>query len=323
MESYIQGVGIISRCAATFDDLCKIARGENFSVNLDKKLNFPPNAPSQKIRRAPRYTRLAVSAAASAKLDANLSAEDNSRIGTIFSTGFGALESTLEFSDSIVPGKPELASPILFSYSVANACVGQICILNGFTGFSTLLTAGDPLEYSSMLLATNKADKIFCGAVEEYNDELNAAIKSCGILAEDISEGAAVLVLSADAEKDYCRVKKFSSASLAAFPYIHKLNKNDSAEILSEVLSIYDAPEIILTQANGSYFDEIERAVLEKNFKATEILDAKKYFGETLGSGYMLNVALGAAILKVGRCKSVLATGIDVHGNYLTALLET
>lgn len=320
---YIQGVGVISRCAANFEDLSRIARNENFAVNTDKKLNFPLNAPSAKIRRAPRYTRMAVSVTASAKLDANLSDEiDKSRVGTIFSTGFGALESTLEFSDSFLYGKPETASPTLFSYSVANAGVGQVCILNGFTGFSTVLTAGDPLEYSSILLATNRADLIFCGAIEEYNAELNTAIKSCGFLRDDVSEGAAVLILAANANKSYCRLTKFSSASLAAFPYVHKLDENESAEILFNVLSAYDAPEIILTQANGSYFDETEHSALRKIFKVAEITDAKKYFGETVGCGYMLNVALGAAIIKAGRCKSLLATGIDVHGNYLTALLE-
>ena len=320
---YIQGVGIISRCASSFGDLLKIARGENFSVNFDKKLEFPPNAPSSKIRRAPRYTRMLVSAAASAKIDANLSDElDKTRVGTIFSSGFGSLESTLEFSDSILPGKPDLVSPTLFSYSVANACVGQVCILNGFTGFSTLLTAGDPLEYSSILLASGKSDIIFCGATDEYNEDLNSAIQSCGILQEKISDGAAVLILSAESEKSYCRLTKFSSDSLSAYPYIHKTNKNTCAAILSEIFSAYEEPEVILTQCNGSYFDEVEKSVLKEKFKTAELIDAKKYFGETLGGGYMLNVALGAAFIKSGRCKSLLAAGIDVHGNYLTAFLE-
>ena len=320
---YIQGVGVISRCALNFEDLLKIADDEPFSINFDKKLTFPPNAPSSKIRRAPRYTRMAVSAATQAKIDANLSDDqDKTRVGTIFSSGFGSLESTLEFSDSILPGKPDLVSPILFSYSVANACVGQICILNGFTGFSTLLTAGDPLEYSSILLSTDKADVIFCGATDEYTEELDTAIKSCGILQEKISDGAAVLILSANAEKSYCRVKKFSSSSLSAYPYIHEVDKNESATVLSEIFSIYEEPEVILTSCNGSYFDEVEKSVLKEKFKTARLIDAKKYFGETLGGGYILNVALGAAFIEIGRCKSLLATGIDVHGNYLTAFLD-
>ena len=320
---YIQGVGVISRCALNFEDLLKIADDEPFSINFDKKLTFPPNAPSSKIRRAPRYTRMAVSAATQAKIDANLSDDqDKTRVGTIFSSGFGFLESTLEFSDSILPGKPDLVSPILFSYSVANACVGQICILNGFTGFSTLLTAGDPLEYSSILLSTDKADVIFCGATDEYTEELDTAIKSCGILQEKISDGAAVLILSANAEKSYCRVKKFSSSSLSAYPYIHEVDKNESATVLSEIFSIYEEPEVILTSCNGSYFDEVEKSVLKEKFKTARLIDAKKYFGETLGGGYILNVALGAAFIEIGRCKSLLATGIDVHGNYLTAFLD-
>ena len=320
---YIRGVGIISRCAMNFADLLKIAADEPVAINRDEKLTFPPNAPSSKIRRAPRYTRMLVSAAASAKVDANLPADiDKARVGTIFSSGFGTLESTLQFTDSLLPGKPDLVSPTLFSYSVANAGVGQVCILNGFTGFSTLLTGGDPLEYSSMLLATGKADVIFCGAIEEYNSDLNAAIESCGILREKFSDGAAVLILSADAENSYCRLTKFSSDSLAAYPYIHKTDTRDDAAVLSEIFSAYEEPEVILTQCNGSYFDDVEKSVLTEKFRTAELIDAKKYFGETLGGGYMLNVALGAAFIKSGRCKSLLAAGVDVHGNYLTAFLN-
>ncbi len=248
---------------------------------------------------------------------------DKARIGTIFASSFGSLESDLEISDSLAPGKPDSISPILFSYSVANAGVGQICILNGFTGFGTMLTAGDPLEYSSILLSTGKADVIFCGAIDEYNEDLDTAIKSCGILQENISEGAAVLILSADAEKSYCRLTKFSSDSLSAYPYIHRIDKNDSAKVLSEIFSVYEEPEVILPQCNGSYFDEVEKSVLEEKFKTAELIDAKKYFGETLGGGYMLNVSLGAAFIKSGRCKSLLATGIDAHGNFLTAFLDS
>ena len=320
---YIRGVGIISRCAMNFDDLLKIAADKPVAINRDKKLTFPPNAPSSKIRRAPRYTRMLVSAAASAKSDANLPADlDKARVGTIFSSGFGSLESTLQFTDSLLPGKPDLVSPTLASYSVANAGVGQICILNGFTGFSTLLTGGDPLEYSSMLLASDKADVIFCGAADEYNDDLNTAIKSCGILQEEISDGAAVLILSTDADKSYCRLKKFSSDSLSAYPYIHETDTRDGAAILSEIVSAYEEPEVVLTQCNGSYFDAVEKSVLTEKFPTAELIDAKKYFGETLGGGYLLNVALGAAFIKIGRCKSLLAAGIDVHGNYLTAFLD-
>ena len=320
---YIQGVGIISRCARSFADLLKIAADEPVSISCDKKLTFPPNAPSAKIRRAPRYTGMLVSAAASAKVDANLPDDLNkARVGTIVSSGFGSLESTLQFADSLLPGKPDLVSPTLFSYSVANACVGQVCILNGFTGFSTLLTGGDPLEYSSMLLSSGKADVIFCGAIEEYNEELNTAIRSCGILREEISDGAAVLILSSDEANSYCRLTKFSSGALSAYPYIHKTDSNDDAAVLSEIFSVHEEPEVVLTQCNGSYFDAIETSALKKIFKTAELIDAKKFFGETLGGGYMLNVALGAAFIKSGRCKSLLATGVDAHGNYLTALLN-
>lgn len=326
---FINGIGIISAAAKNSAEILEVAKGNKISeINFGKN-NFELGVPSSKVRRCPRYVKMAVSATNAALIDANFSVSiDETRVGTIFSTGYGSVESNIIFADSVVDGVPSLCSPMVFSYTVPNSCLGQVCIVNGFKGASTMILGGDPLEYSSLLLNTDKADFIIGGAIEEYNEDLKASILYDKILtAEIISEGAALFVLSRQKNlNSYCKITNFSSASLEKYPYLYELEKNSTVEIISETLTDLietESPEIVLTQQNQSYFDEIEMAAFKKVFaENVEYFNAKKIFGETFNCSYSLNVAMAAALIKSGRCKSAVATGIDVHGNYLTALLE-
>jgi 3-oxoacyl-(acyl-carrier-protein) synthase len=92
---------------------------------------------------------------------------------------------------------------------------------------------------------------------------------------------------------------------------------------------------VVFTSENGTYFDEIEKEALAKALGTEAVYAApKKLFGETLGSSYMLGVALAAASLKKGsipkgiasgtaEClRRILVTGLDTAGNYCCMLLE-
>ena len=326
---FINGIGIISAAAKTSAELLELAKGDKFAEPNFGKNTFEIGVPSSKVRRCPRYAKMAVATANSALNDANITDSiDKTRIGTIFSTGYGAVESTIIFSDSVVDGVPSLCSPTVFSYTVFNSCLGQVCVVNGFKGVSTMMLGGDPLEYSTLLLNTDKADLIISGAIEEYNEELKASILYDDILTDKIiSEGAVLFALSRQENVNYyCKITRFSSASLEKYPYLYKVEKNSTAEIISATLidaSKDKFPEIVLTQQNQSYFDEIEMSAMRKVFaEDVTYFNAKSIFGETFNCSYSLNVAMAAAFIKSGRYKSALATGIDVHGNYLTALLE-
>lgn len=336
----INGVGMIAACGQSVEEVLLAAAGEKKDFALHGEKEFQSPLPSSKVRRCPRYTKMAAACAALASNDGRITNPE--KTGTIISTGYGAVESNITFADSVVKGDPALCSPSVFSSTVPNSCVGQICIINGYKGFSTILTAGDPMEYSALLLNSNRAETILCGAVEEYNEDLEAAVVSAGYLdACMVSEGAAMLVLSGNqTEETYCSVSAFSSASLPKYPYIHPIDIEEAEAALTETfreIASVKTPDLILTQANGTYFDSVERKAL-KNVFGNGILTAepKKIFGETFGGGYLLNVALGASILKKkeypaflfneqsdGReIQCVLAAGLDTHGNYLTVLLE-
>lgn len=338
---YINGIGIISRCAKSADELADICSGGNYNAGAGK-LDFKTDIPSSKLRRCSRYSKIAAAAAELARTDGKIPDDiDKMETGTIISTGYGASENNIRFSDSVVNGDPALCSPTVFSGTVPNSCVGQICIINGYKGVSTVLMGGDPFEYSALLLGTNRADIIFAGSVEEYSEELTASVKSAGIIGDrEISEGAAIMALSADETvPHYCKITSFGSASLGRYPYVHRTDSKSAISAMTEVIRSVcgeKIPDMVFTSENGSYFDEYERkAVNDILGEKIQYYAPKKLFGESLGCGYALSIALAAVSLKIGKApnsaerstadndlKSILVSGIDTVGNYLCAFME-
>ena len=362
---YIDSIGIISRCAESAEELAEIVRGKE----PDKQalpIEYTCDIPSSKMRRKSRYSKMACTAADKAlKSCPGWDERDGHRIGTIISTGYGAVQISSDFSDSVVKGDPALCSPAFFSESVPNSCVGQICIINGLKGPSTVLAGGDPLEYSALLLETGKADMILTGSVEEAFPPLYESVASMEAAAgSDLSEGAAMMILRMDkTPQTYCEVSGFGGVSLGKCPYLHKtdgieetklhnsdsieetklhnsdsleetkLHNSDSLEetklhnsdsIEEKMKSAFEdmrEPEVIFNSSNGTWFDEVERRVLSESFPEIEQVSPKKWFGETLGCGYMLNLSMAAAVIRAGLYDSILVTGVDMVGNYCVAML--
>jgi 3-oxoacyl-(acyl-carrier-protein) synthase len=324
MTAYIESIGDISRCVQSADELTELLNGGEFEFS-DLPIEFDSQIPLAKMRRNSRYNKLACIAADNAVRKAAIpETMDRRRIGTIISTGYGSSVYNSQFADTVAKGVPGLCSPAIYSGTVPNACVGQICILNGFKGASTVLTGGDPLEYSALLINTNKADMILCGSVEEYNPDLYSELRELETLKGcDLSEGAAMFVLSKEkTEKTLCAVTGFSSASLGKSPLLHRLEEK-SGEIISDILKKYDnTPDAVFTAANGTYFDDIESKAIKSVFPEAELVSPKNWAGETLGCGYMMNVMFAAAAVNCGKYSKVLVTGVDLIGNYCTAMIE-
>lgn len=340
---YVNGIGILSPGASSAAELMALAdrlkSGEALSGEADftAKVSFPAGVPPAKVRRAPRYVKMTLAAASLAWEDGGLPDEEREAVGTVFLTGYGSLESTIAFTESVLDGVPSLASPTRFSYTVPNSCLGQTCIAHGFRGASTMLLGGDPVEYAALLLAGGKAKHIVCGAVDEWNEDLRTSLRAAGqIPAETAVDGAVMLLLSGEEGRHaYCRVTNFSSAGIPACPYVEPLDiaergetSRNMAEALAE-LSLDASPELLLTTANGSDFDAVEERALSEVFGGdVPRLAAKRVFGEAFAAGYLENIALGAALLRLEKEKentgirSLVATGMDLHGNYLAAKLE-
>lgn len=326
---YIKGTGMVAACKQEKRELLAALLAPKEGFETGGRVEFRSSLPPSKLRRCSRYTKMAAECAALAIGERKEMYSDTT--GTIISTGYGAVENNIAFADSVVKKDPNLCSPSVFSGTVPNSCVGQICIINGFKGFSTILTAGDPLEYSALLLGSGREEYILCGAVEEYHEDLKAALVKQGILDEEvISEGAAMVMLSGRQTEDTCcKVTGFYSHSFGTYPYISQIDSQKGTEELTglfeEIASLH-TPDLILSQANGSYFDRIEKEALRRVWGGErKVKNPKSFLGEALGAGYMQNVVLGALLLEEAKSrniKKILATGMDCHGTYMTAILE-
>lgn len=337
---YVDGIGLLSpriRCVADLYDVLADCGGSGERTAWTEPFGFPLGVPASKVRRAPRYVKMAVAATAQAVADAEIT-EDAAYIGTIFSTGYGPVESNVTFADSVADGTPALASPTVFSYTVPNSCLGQVCIVNGFQGPSTLLIGGDPIEYAALLMAGGKARHILCGAVEEPTAALRESFRAAGGLSGDtLADSAAMLILSAaESERSYCRITQFSSVSLPAYPYVTEFTaaqEEEAVTAMTDALSACAAgipPDRVLTIRSDSAFDICENAALSAALgERVPRIHPKEFFGEGLNAGYLESIALGAALLGGARrggadhgLRTLLVTGLDVHGNYMAARME-
>ena len=327
MNICLNGMGIISRRAMSPAELEEAVSGRQMEAK-PLPLAFPCGIEASKLRRNSRYNRLACAAADQALKEAGITdttAWDSHRVGTVLTTGYGSVEYSTTFSDSVVRGDPGLCSPSLFAGSVPNSCVGQICIVFGLKGFSTMLAGGDPLEYAALLLRAGRADAVLTGAVEEYVPALYDAFGTLEAADGcDLSEGAAMAVLSRErTENTRCRIVGFAGANLGSCPWLRRSDHFAEAEKqIGEILRRFPEPEVFLSSANGTWFDGLEAEAFRKVFPDVSVFAPKTLFGETLGCGFMMNILAGAALLRGGQAARVLVSGIDMIGNYSCALLE-
>lgn len=298
--------------------------GMGINGSLEKASDLIPRS---KLRRCPDYVKVAAQAAAQALSEAQLPAEvDKNRVGSVLASNFGPSEANISFTDEIYTEGAGMCSPTTFSFTVANSCAGQIAIINGFRGASTMLMGSNPLELAQLLLHTHKADYLISGCVEECSSELVASIRNCGQLQQVAEDTQAVMLLLGNKRtpQSYAALVATKMAALSVAPFIKACAAEDSkiiAELLQE-LTEEVKPDLVLAAANGTAFDAVELAGIKAGLGEVEIVNTKAQWGETLGCGFMLNVALAARRLRESSdIKAVVATGIDAAGNYLAALL--
>ena len=111
------------------------------------------------------YSRLGLTAAALALIDAGLSEWSQERdIGIIASTFYGCLGTDVDYYKTVIPDKGAHASPALFSYTLANSFLGEAAIRFGLTGINYVITEQRPTGLAGLQTAL---DHIARGVVEK------------------------------------------------------------------------------------------------------------------------------------------------------------
>ncbi|HEU4791480.1 MAG TPA: 3-oxoacyl-ACP synthase [Flavobacterium sp.] len=111
------------------------------------------------------------------KKESNTSTENNTAL--VFANKSSSLDTDVKYQNSISDAENYYPSPAVFVYTLPNICLGEISIKHQLKSENSFFIFADynpefMEKYSSILLETQKADKVLCGWVEYYNEDYKA-----------------------------------------------------------------------------------------------------------------------------------------------------
>lgn len=179
------------------------------------------------LRRIDRFIQMALLSSFLAVEDSGVILEDRTRIGIIFGSGYGPLQTTFSFLDSLIDFGDKCASPTLFANSVHNSLASNVSILLKLQGPCLTVTCFEQTTCAVMSTAINwlhdgSADYVLAGVGDEYCDVRGyATLLSGSSGCSDIrplsfdecsylpGEGfAAFLLGKGPADRSYCRMTR-------------------------------------------------------------------------------------------------------------------
>src|SRR5437764_576373 len=113
--------------------------------------------------------------------------ENRERIGVMFGTGVGPMESMENFSRPLFDEGPAAANPAIFPNTVYNAAGGQVAMQVGAVGSATTVTAGhaasaSSISYSFDIAAFDHADLVISISTDTLTDTVIEGYKDAGLL---------------------------------------------------------------------------------------------------------------------------------------------
>lgn len=319
----IYGASLINKLGVSIDEVWSKLIGEAEYVEYPMPIDIPLIINKREYRRMSRYAYMTLYGTKEI-LDTDLCKSLNlnlENVGTIFNTIYGPFNVNLNFADKVYKDDPDIASPMTFASTVANASVGHVCMKLGLKGPSTILMGSNNIGYSYELLKNDRGDAIFTGGIEEYVEDLSKAYKIHSEYGKDVVEGVATMLMKKSNEEDldkaYCEIVGYTERNLGTNPLVYKDNEiNVNGIIYSIEKLLYNCDvkaeeiDVVFTAKDGSEnMKKAENRVLDEVFdnKAAEVF-IKDVFGETLGAATSLSAIIGALCLKNGFVPKILTT---------------
>jgi 3-oxoacyl-[acyl-carrier-protein] synthase II len=338
----ITGIGVVAPGAVGVDAFRRLLRGGVSGVQPVERFDteglsahsaglirdFAPKqfiAPG-KMRRMNMLSRLAVSAAHMAMLDAGAAVAHES--GVVLGTAFGPVQTSIEYMHEYVEKGAALAPPQLFAESVANAPGSHIAIETGFRGFNVTVTQRESSAIAAAMYAASQIVKgtvpaALYGGVEEVNEMIFSVLDRIGALAHvngaaaeparpfdrlrnglSIGEGSAVMLaespeLARERSKVYGWLAGFGigrdkTASISDWGDGHDQVAATMRAAIEDAELTLDDIDAVYASANGTRrCDRLEYRALEKLFGARQppVVATKGWFGEYSAGGALPLVA--------------------------------
>jgi hypothetical protein len=166
-EIILNGESVFKIEPTTFSDFSKQAY-QNFEINYPKFFKMDS------------LSKLAF-LASELILKSELDSEKENNIALVFANKSSSLDTDVKYQKSIADKENYYPSPAVFVYTLANICLGEISIRHQLRSENTffIFDAFKPdfmMQYSNVLLNTNKADKVLFGWVEYFEEDYKAAL---------------------------------------------------------------------------------------------------------------------------------------------------
>jgi 3-oxoacyl-[acyl-carrier-protein] synthase II len=284
------------------------------------RINYDPS-PYLKPKDRRRMDKLGVYAVVASHMalkDAGLELNDDNRnrVGVMFGTGVGPMESMENFTRPLIQEGPQAANPAVFPNTVYNAAGGQVAMNVGAIGPASTVTAGHAAGASSLcygydLAASNQADAMICLAVDTLTDTVISAYKDLGLLTGQpetggfaLAEAGIALVLERASRaksrgaRIYGEVLGFGIASDGR-GVGHFDREGQGAERAMRIalersgLQAKDIKAVWSSAAGYRPADEAEAKAIRRLFgEGTPVVSPKLLLGEPMGAGGALSAVL-------------------------------
>jgi hypothetical protein len=112
------------------------------------------------------------------------STEENN-IALVLANNSSSLDTDMKYQKSISDAENYFPSPAVFVYTLPNICMGEISIRHQLKSENSffIFDAFNPvfmMNYTNVLLESNKAEKVLCGWVEYFDEEYKAFLYLVG-----------------------------------------------------------------------------------------------------------------------------------------------
>ena len=338
MKIFVQGVGAVTplgpTARETWDQLCQGQRAPRkiMASRLGKRDYYWCPVPAKFVSEAARQPRLRRSGTVSllgaaagfdAFADAGLkpAPEIKERTAIVFAICSGGVIYTRRLYHEIVTQGANAASPVLFPETVYNAAASHLAALLGIDErcytlvgdssvglsalhFATELLAMQPDLDRCLVVGAEEADWLLADAFASWRMATTKEFfevygSSVGTV---FAEGAAAVLIGRTGA--ICL-----SGSSAGQPFFSHRESAAVAVEFFERLHTEAAPDLIVSSANGTFADDVERVAFTRLFHSVPVYAPKPAVGEALGASAILQVALASLALRNRQIPGTLDAG--------------
>jgi 3-oxoacyl-(acyl-carrier-protein) synthase len=338
MNIFIQGIGAVTplgpTAIETWDLLCQGQRAPRklMAGRLGNRDYYWCPVPAKflseagrqpRLRRSGTVSLLGAAAGFDALADAGLKPAllTKEQTAVVFAICSGGVVYTRRLYHEIATQGANAASPLLFPETVYNAAASHLAALLGIdahcytlvgdssAGLSALHFAAELLEIEPeldrcLVVGTEEADWLLADAFASWRmatkkDSFEVYGRPGGTI---FAEGAAAVLIGRTGA-----IRLSGSSAGQSF-----FSRGDSFAVALDFFGTFLAkkvPDLIVSSANGTFADEVERAVFTQLLNSVPVYAPKPAVGEALGASALFQVAVAGLALRYRQIPGTLDAG--------------